>query len=173
MELTPEARVAFLTPPPGGVKRLVADIATEREISLWRGAVGIGLLVCSVWLFALPEWLPKLFAAAAVFFSVRWIAAAIGVLRSRVDPAQQDFLELTHAGITVREHGRELTLPWAEIVRVAIDQDRVTLALLRPTGEIVHIEPRYSGVTLEDLCSAASALHSSAHSAGAPPTTGG
>lgn len=151
----------------------MADIATEREISLWRGAVAIGLLVCSLWLFVLPQWLPKLFAAAAVFFSVRWIAAAIGVLRTPVDPDTQDFLELTHAAITVREHGRELTLPWVEIVRVAIDQDRLTLALLRRTGEIVHIEPRYTGVMLEDLCSAASALHSQAHSAGAPPTTGG
>jgi len=168
VELTTQARVALLTPPTGGVKRLVADIATEREISLWRGAVGIGLLVCSVWLFALPEWLPKLFAAAAVFFSVRWIAAAIGVLRTQADPERQDFLELTHHGIKVREQGRELTLPWAEIVRVAIDQDRLTLALLRTTGEIVHIEPRYSGVTLEDLCTAASALHSSAQTSGAP-----
>jgi hypothetical protein len=151
---------------------LVADIATEREISLWRGAVGIGLLLCSVWLFALPEWLPKLFGVAAVVFAVRWIAAAIGVLRTKADPARQDFLELTHEAITVREHGRELTLPWAEIVRVAIDQDRLTLALLRRTGEIVHIEPRYSGVALEDLCNAASALHSSAQTSGADSTAG-
>jgi len=172
VELTTEARVALLTPPVGGVKRLVADIATEREISVWRGVVGIGLLVCSVWLFALPQWLPKLFAAAAVFFAVRWIAAAIGVLRTRVDPNTQDFLELTHTALTVREHGRDLTLPWTEIVRVAIDQDRLTLALLRHTGEIVHIEPRYSGVTLEDLWSAASALHSSAETSGAKDAPG-
>ena len=146
---------------------------TERTIALVRGAVGLGLVVCSAWLLALPEPLPKVFAVAALVFAALWIVRAIGVLRAPPSAGPVEFLELSHEGIAVRERGQELRLGWREIVRVAIDQDRLTLALLRQTGEIVHIEPRYRGVTLEDLCTAASALHSSAQTSGAPQDSGG
>jgi hypothetical protein len=161
-----------LVPSPGGVTRLEADMATERQVALLKGATGLGLLVCSAWLFALPETLPRVFAVIAVVFATLWIVRAAKLLRRESIPADKDYLELSHTSLKLREHGRELVLPWEEIVRVAIDQDRLTLALLRRTGEIVNIEPRYKGVTLEDLCVAVRALHSSAQSAGAPPTLG-
>jgi len=158
-----------LVPRPGSVTRLIADAATERQIALVRGAIGLVLLVCSAWVFSAPELVPRVLAAIAVVFAVLWIARAVRALRAPPQEGPADFLELSHEGLTVREQGRELSLPWREIARVAIDQDRVTLAVQRNTGEIVHIEPRYRGVTLEALCSAAAALHSSAvESAGSP-----
>jgi hypothetical protein len=161
-----------LVPPPGGVTRLEADMATERQIALVKGAIGLALLGCSAWLFALPDLLPRAFGVAASVFAALWIVRAAKLMRQDNAPPDKDYLELSHSSLKVREHGRELDLPWAEIVRVAIDQDRLTVALLRSTGEIVNIEPRYTGVTLEDLCEAIRALHSSAQSAGAPLTPG-
>lgn len=162
-----------LVPRPGAVTRLVADTATERQIALTRGALALGLLVCSAWLFALPDWLPRLFAGAAMVFAALWLARAGRMLRAPAASGPEDCLELSHEGLLVREHGRELRLPWAAIARVAIDYDRLTLALLRHDGEVIHVEPRYRGVTLEALCEAASALHSSAQSPGAPRGTAG
>ena len=160
-----------LVPPPGGVTRLEADTATERQIALAKGAMGLALLACSAWLFALPDTFPRVFGAIAVVFAALWIVRAAKLMRQDDAPAEKDYLELSHAALKVREHGRELVLPWSEIARVAIDQDRLTVALLRHTGEIVHIEPRYTGVTLEDLCDAVRALHSSAQTPGASPET--
>lgn len=172
MEQPKAARIAILTPPPGGTKRLDADMAMDRRIALIKGGVALALLVCSAWLFALPSWLPRLFAVIAVVFAGLWLVRAAKAARQPKDPEDKDYLELSHRALTLHEHGRDLVLPWTEIVRVAIDQDRLTLALLRHSGEVVHIEPRYTGVTLEDLCSAASALHSSAQTKGATPSTG-
>jgi hypothetical protein len=165
--------MTVLVPPPGGVTRLEADTATERQIALVKAAMGLALLACSAWLFALPEMLPRAFGAIAVVFAALWIVRAAKLMRQHDAPAEKDYLELSHAALKVREHGREQVFPWSEIARVAIDQDRLTVALLRHTGEIVHIEPRYTGVTLEDLCDAVRALHSSAQSEGASPETAG
>jgi hypothetical protein len=162
-----------LVPPPGGVTRLEADMATERQIALVKGAMGLALLGCSAWLFALPETLPRAFGVIALMFAAPWIVRAAKLLRQDNAPSEKDYLELSHSSLKVREHGRELVLPWAEIVRVAIDQDRLTVALLRSTGEIVNIEPRYPGVTLEDLCEAVRARHSHAQTPGAPRSPGG
>jgi hypothetical protein len=162
-----------LVPPPGGVTRLEADMATERRIALVKAAIGLALLGCSAWLFALPDMLPRAFGVIALVYASLWIVRAAKLMRQDNAPQEKDYLELGHAALKVREHGRELVLPWAEIVRVAIDHDRLTVALLRSTGEIVNIEPRYMGVTLEDLCEAVRALHSSAQSEGASPETGG
>jgi hypothetical protein len=154
--------MSSLVPEPGSVTRLVADTATERRIVLTRGALGVVLLACSAWVFAAKELIPGLLAGAAVVFAMLWIVRAVRVLRAPPAAGPEDFLELSHQGLAVREQGRELRLPWSEIVRVAIDEDRVNLAVLCKTGEIVHIEPRFRGVSLEALCSAAAALHSSA-----------
>lgn len=159
-----------LVPPPGGVTRLAADQATERQIVLLRGALGVGLLVCSAWLFALPDMLPRAFAAAGVVFALLWLVRAAKLVQTGPTTADKDYLELGHDGLKLHEAGRDQLFPWTEIVRVAIDYDRLTLALLRHSGEIVHLEPRYRGVTLEDLCEAVRALHSSAQSEGAPPS---
>jgi hypothetical protein len=167
--LSNEARVAVLTPPPGGTKRLDADMAMDRQIALVRAFIGVGLLACAAWLFNLPNTLPRLFALAAVAFAALWIVRAAKLVVRTNDPEEKDYLELDHRALKLHERGRDLLLPWAEIANVAIDEDRLTLALLRHTGEIVHIEPRYTGVTLEDLCDAVRALHSEAQSEGASP----
>ena len=156
-----------LVPSRGGVTRLTADVATERQIAIARGVIGLVLLACSAWVFALPYLVPRMLAAVAVLFAALWIKRAIALFRQPPSTAPEDFLELSHEGITVREEGHERHLAWSEIAHVGIDQDRLTLTLLRHNGEILHVEPRYRGVTLEGLCDAASALHSSAETSGA------
>jgi len=160
-------RMSSLVPGPGNVTRLVADVVTERQIALARGALALALLACSAWLFTLPNRVPRVFGGIAVVFAALWLKRAIALFRKPSHAVPVDYLELSHEGLAFREEGHERRLAWAEIARVAIDQDRLTLALLCHNGEILHIEPRYRGVPLQDLCDAASALHSSAQSSGA------
>lgn len=159
--------MSSLVPSQGGVTRLTADVATERQIAVVRGVIAVLLLGCSAWVFSLPNVVPRLFGAVAMVFAALWLKRAIALFRRPESDVPEDFLELSHEGIAVREEGHERRLSWREIARVGIDHDRLTLTLLRHTGEIVHVEPRYRGVTLEGLCDAASALHSSAATAGA------
>lgn len=144
--------------------RLLADANTERRIAFVRGGVGVAVLLGASWLFALPDWgMPQLLAGAGALFALAWIARALRVARAAPVATEPDRLELDAEGLRLYEAGQLRALAWRDIVRIAIDEDRLTLALaLRETGEIVHIEPRYRDVSLQALLETARRLHGGA-----------
>jgi hypothetical protein len=144
--------------------RLVADARTERQIALLRAALGVGVLLGAAWLFALPDWgMPQLLAGAGALFAMAWIARALRIARTPAVDRAPDSLELDAEGLRLYEAGQLRAVAWRDIARIAIDEDRLTLALaLHESGEIVHIEPRYRGVSLPMLLETARKLHRAA-----------
>jgi hypothetical protein len=146
--------------------KLVADARTDRQIAFLRAGLGVAVLLGAVWLFALPDWgMPQLLAGAGGLFALAWIARAVRIMREPARERIPDSLELDAHGLRLYEAGRARAFSWREISRIAIDEDRLTLALaLHGTAEIVHIEPRYRDVTLEALLETARTLHNAATS---------
>lgn len=143
--------------------RLSADVRSERQIALLRGALGALVLIASAWLFGLPDWgMPQALAAAGVLFAILWIARAVRAARDPEAKRSPDGLTLDAEGLRLYEAGLLRAIAWRDVARIAIDEDRLTLALALHTGEIVHIEPRYRDVTLTALLEAACTLHARA-----------
>jgi hypothetical protein len=102
-------------------------------------------------------------AGAGALFAVAWIARALRATRAAAAATEPDRLELDATELRLYEAGQLRVLAWREITRIAIDEDRLTLALaLRESGEIVHIEPRYRDVSLDALLETARRLHAAA-----------
>lgn len=133
------------------LERFELDIQADRQVSVLRGVAVALLLLCGLWLLALPYAVPRMVALAGLAFAVLWVARA-RQQRIRAKHPELHFLELWPDRLVVGEpppSGREL--PWAEIAGIELDEDALVVKLHTADGDCVVIEPKYRGIGLGDL----------------------
>jgi hypothetical protein len=134
--------------PQGQRIRLELDARAEREVTVLRSLAAIVLLIAGAWLFALPETVPRMFAAVGFVFAGLWLGRAA---RGRARNAEQHALELGPEALSLREPGQERSVPWSSVESVAIDEDRLVVIVACKDAPPLELLPQYRGVGLHAL----------------------
>jgi len=164
---------------PTGTQRFALDVRGERQSMMLRKSAAYLVLCAGAWQMALPYAAPRAFAVAGFVFAALWLIGSVRTQRL-LQSAHQYFLELDAAGISLREGGETLRVPWQEVESVAIDHDRLHIVLMRSNAPDLVIEPRYQGLNLQELAetlglalATARAKNAQDKSPGAPGTQDG
>ena len=131
-------------------QRFTLDIRGESQSMTLRKAAAWLALFSGAWLLTLPYAIPRAFAVAGLGFAVLWLAGSIRTQRI-LHSAHQHFLEIDATGIGLCEGGEPIRVPWQEVQSVAIDHDRLHIVVMRNDAPDLVIEPRYQGISLQEL----------------------
>lgn len=140
-------------------RRFELDVHAERSTGLLRlgGAALVG--ACAVWIaLSDPSALGWVAALVAALASVGWVVSWRRG-RKRARRAGEWYLELGPEALVLAEGGDRLQVPWSEVERVLVDEDRLVVRLERAGQAPLDIQPRYRGVGLEELGAAIHAAH--------------
>ncbi len=74
--------------------------------------------------------------------------------RTRAAQAARHFLEISEAGLTLAEGEEEHHIAWTEMETVEVDEERLVVSVARKEAAPLTIQPRYRGVSLEELAAA-------------------
>lgn len=142
-----------MSPPELGplLSRYVVSRADQRSLALVRGGAALLCAVCAVWLLLSRVSLPVfLVALLGLAISLLWLAQARRAARTGAAP-QAHYLSIHRDGLVVAEHDRLTCLPFADVADIAVDEERLDIALRMRDGSCVRIEPRYPGVEIHEL----------------------
>lgn len=112
-----------------------------------------------------PGALGWFFAVLLAALALGWAAAGLRGLRRAKRPGDW-FLEARPGGLTLAERGNRLEIPWSDIERIEVDEDRLVVSVHRHTGDPVALTPRYRGVGLHELGEALRVRHRDAQKLG-------
>ena len=139
--------------------RFELDTGAERAVARLRLAGAAVVAVCVVLMaLAEPSALGWVFAILLAALALGWTAAGWRGLRRAKSP-EGWFLEAGPERLTLAERGQRLDIPWSQIVRIEVDEDRLVVAVHRHTGDPVTLTPRYRGVGLHELGEALRVRH--------------
>lgn len=91
-----------------------------------------------------------LVAVLAILLSLAWLAQARRV-RKRAGDVRPAALVVHEQGMLLEEAERETFVPWREIARIEVDEERLDVVLTRNDGSLLRVEPRYAGVDIHEL----------------------
>jgi hypothetical protein len=135
-------------------RRFEMDARAERAVGRVRLVAAVITLAAVGWLVASEPgtfgWVGVVLGASV---GVGWIAAFLRS-RKRAREASGYFLDLSEAGLTLAEGDRRHHIGWAEMTEVEVDEERLVVSVARRGGPTLTIQPRYPGVTLEELAAA-------------------
>jgi hypothetical protein len=82
-------------------------------------------------------------------FAVRFVA---GYRKARrLDPNDAHYLEITPEHLILAQGAHRRTVPFAQLDRIELDEDRLAVVLCLGTGEALTVEPVYGGLGLLEL----------------------
>jgi hypothetical protein len=89
-------------------------------------------------------------ALLAVLLSVAWLAQARR-LRRAARETKRPALVAHRDGLLLEESTRNEWLPWSDLARIEVDEERLDIVVTKRDTTVVRIEPRYQGVDLYEL----------------------
>jgi hypothetical protein len=137
--------------------RFELDTSAVRAVGRLRLAAAIVVLIGSIWIVAMgPGLLGWTMVAVAWLSATFWIVAFRRSRREAAGPARH-YLDLGDDGLRLAEGGEPRFVPWSEVTRVDVDEERLMVVVERQGAEPLRIEPVYRGAGVHDLAEALSA----------------
>jgi hypothetical protein len=121
------------------------DIEHERSSARLRLAAAVIAAVGGGWLAWVDTsiWM-RLTALASWMFAARFVA---GYRKARrLDPNDAHYLEITPEHLILAQGAQHRTIPFAQLDRIELDEDRIAVVLCLGTGEELTVEPVYGGL---------------------------
>jgi hypothetical protein len=132
-------------------RRFTASATAELSLARLRLVAAAVALMASVVVLASSVPLPVfLVALVGVLVSLAWIRQGYAA-RKRAQVPDAYFLELYATGLALGEGGRVQWLPWSEVCDIAVDEERLDIAVCVRGREALRVEPRYPGIAIHDL----------------------
>jgi len=133
------------------VARFEESASDLRALSRVRTVAALLALLgaCAMLLGKLP--LPLfLVAVLAILLSAAWLAQARRVRKRAALPAPAALVVYAE-GMLLAESERETFVPFREVARIEVDEERLDIVLTRHDGSLLRVEPRYAGVDIHEL----------------------
>ena len=133
--------------------RLVLDVGLEQTNAQLRLAAAVVAAFAGIWLAWVEHgvWM-RLTALVSVVFAARWAWGFLKLRAARVaQHADAHFLEITSQHVTLARGAQPRVIPFAQVDRIELDEDRLVAVLHLHSGDELAIEPVYGGLGLRDL----------------------
>lgn len=125
--------------------RFEADPHDQRVLALVRGISGAVALLGSLAMLLGRLPVPLfLVALLGLVMSLVWLRQARRLWRSKADPA---LLVVHAAGFVLGD----TFFPFGQVTGFAVDEERLDVVVTMASGELLRIEPQYSGVDIHSL----------------------
>ncbi|MDB4991268.1 MAG: hypothetical protein JWN04_6446 [Myxococcaceae bacterium] len=133
------------------VARFEVSSSDQRALAYLRGICAVLALVgaLSMLLGKLPVAL-FMVALLALLLSVAWLAQARRLVRAARDEKRPALVAHTH-GLLIEDAARNDWLPWTDVARIEVDEERLDIVVTKRDAQTLRIEPRYEGVDLYEL----------------------
>jgi len=133
-------------------RRFELDSAAERATGWLRLAGAAVVALCAAWIAGTgPGTFGWVVVVVCVLISVGWFFAWRKG-RARARTAGDWYLELGTRELLLAEGARRTQIPWAEVDRVDVDEDRLAVSVRRARDlPPMSIQMRYRGVSLHEL----------------------
>jgi hypothetical protein len=131
--------------------RLALDVGLEQSNAQLRLAAAAVAAVAGIWLAWVEHgvWM-RLTALVSVVFAVLWVRRFLKAARV-AQHADSHFLEIATQHVTLARGAQPRVIPFAQVERIELDEDRLVAVLHLHSGEELAIEPVYGGLGLRDL----------------------
>jgi hypothetical protein len=130
------------------------DAAAERSTGRLRLVAAIVTLAAVFWLATSdPGMVGWAVAVLGTLVSAGWLES-YRRCRRRAAEASKHFLEISEDGLTLAEGDRKHHIAWTEMKAVEVDEERLAISVSRTGAAPLTIQPRYRGVSLEELAAA-------------------
>ena len=125
---------------------------SDRAVAMLRLASALVVGLCSTLLFlAAPQGgLLRILAFVGWAVAIGWFLAWRRHLKLRPSSTQWA-LQLNEEGLAIEKKSSTITVPWAQIEAIDVDEERLTVVLSRTGADPVPIEPCWGGLGLYDL----------------------
>lgn len=140
--------------------------AREQRVFAWVRGISALLALAGACALLLGELPLPVFAIAllALLIAAAWLGQAVRARRAS-SHSQQDALIVHADGLSLDELTRRAWVPWRNVERVEVDEERLEVVVIRRGAPALRIEPRYPGVDLYQLVRTLDDARQSAHDA--------
>lgn len=132
-------------------RTLPLDRGSEGAVAALRLTAAIAVLAGAVWLVLVAKdpaaWVCS---GAALLASVAWLVMGLRA-RGRIRAAERHRLSLEPKALHLVEGSHERRVPWADVERIEVDEERLVVRVSIAEGEPLIIEPRFGGLGVHDL----------------------
>jgi hypothetical protein len=133
------------------LSRLEVSRADQRSLALVRGGAALLCALCASALLLARVSVPVfLTGLLGLVMSLAWLAQARRAARTARAP-EAHHLSIHRAGLVVAEQGQLTRLRFADVADIAVDEERLDIAVRMRDGRCIRIEPRYPGVEIHEL----------------------
>jgi hypothetical protein len=125
--------------------------ADQRSLAFVRGAAALLCAVCAVGVLLARVSVPIFMTALlGLVMSFAWLAQARRAARTAATP-EAHYLSVHRDGLVLADAGKLTHVAFAEVDDIALDEERLDIALTLRDRRCVRIEPRYPGVEIHEL----------------------
>lgn len=150
--------------------RFATDARDQRALALVRAVSALlASLGAVAMLLAKLPFVAFLLALLALGISLVWLRVARRAA-ARARRREPEVLAVHALGFALDEGEHTQWVPWSNVERVAVDEDRLDIVVQRRAGERLRIEPRYPGVDLYELVRTLDDARDAAHRQSAAPS---
>lgn len=133
------------------LQRFEVSRADQRSLAFVRGGAALVCVLCASWLLLSRVSVPVfLIGLLGLLVSLAWLAQARRAARTAATP-EAHHLSIHRDGLLVAEQDRLTRLRFADVADIAVDEERLDIAVKLRDGRCVRIEPRYPGVEIHEL----------------------
>jgi hypothetical protein len=133
------------------LQRFDVSARDQRSVARVRSAAAVACALCAVWLLLSRVPIPIFLAGLlGLVMSFAWLAQARRAARTGAS-AGAHHLSIHRDGLAVAEQNKLTRVRFADVSDIAVDEERLDVAVTLKDRRCIRIEPRYPGVEIHDL----------------------